>query len=76
MRYVVARYNVYVRETTYRICVTDSLRITSKNTADYVGGTYFTARYADLIKPKEKEEQEERTAEDVINHIKQGLERL
>lgn len=74
MRYVVARYNEYVRETTYRICVSDSLRIISENSAMSVGGKYFTARYYDLVKPKKQEE--ERTAEDVINHIKQGLERL
>lgn len=74
MRYVVARYNQYQRETTYRICVTDPLRIITENTSASFGGKAFTARWIELVKPEEKEDS--RTAQEVIQHIRDGLGRL
>lgn len=35
--------------------VADALKATAENTAKYVGGNYIKARYADVIKPKQRE---------------------
>lgn len=73
MRYVLARVNQNQRDEAYRICVTDSLRILTENTAAIVGGKEFRFRYADLVF---KKQEETRTADEVIDHIRQGLGRL
>lgn len=73
---MVERFNQQQRDTAYRICVTDALRLISENTAMQVaGGKYFTMRYADIIKPK-RNETEGRSADDVINKIRDGLRRI
>ena len=73
LRYVYARYEERQREEAYRICVTDSLRILTENTAEIVGGKMFTVRYFDLTHPRKEET---RTAGEVIEHIRNGLRRL
>lgn len=52
MRYVLARYRKHMRDLTYRIYVTDCLRIITENTAKCSagGGTYMTGRYIDSMK--------------------------
>ena len=52
MRYAIARFNQHQRDLAYRIYVTDCLRIISENTAKMVGGSYITAKFADIINPK------------------------
>lgn len=61
MRYALARWRLYQREEAYRIYVTDSLKAFGK----------FEVRYIDYFKPEEK-----RTAEDIIGHIRAGLEEI
>ena len=52
MRYAMARYQSQQRDLAYRIYVTDCLRIISENTAKICGGSYITAKFADIINPK------------------------
>ena len=52
MRYAIARYQSQQRDLAYRIYVTDCLRIISENTAKMGGGSYITAKFADIITPK------------------------
>ena len=63
MRYALARWSIYQREEVYRIYVTDSLKAFGK----------FERRYVDLFEP---EVQDDRTADEIINHIKSGLQNL
>lgn len=48
MRYAVARYNEYRRETAYRVYVTDCLC----RMAVFCGADKSMPRYADLLKPQ------------------------
>lgn len=48
MRYAVARYNEYRRETAYRVYVTDCLRVM----AVFCGADKTLSRYADAIRPQ------------------------
>ena len=52
MRYAMARYQSQQRDLAYRIYVADCLRIISENTAKMGGGSYITAKFADIINPK------------------------
>lgn len=54
------------KDAAYRIYVTDALRIVAENTAQYVGGNYIKARYADMIEPKK---QDSRTCEEITADI-------
>lgn len=61
MRYALARWRLYQREEAYRIYVTDSLKVYGK----------FDTRYIDYFRPEEK-----RTAEDIIDKIRTGLQEI
>lgn len=61
MRYAQARYEKNTRDWAYRVYVTDSLKV--------IGG--LNIRYADLFRPEEN-----RTAEEIIGNIKDGLNKL
>ena len=66
MRYATARFNQHQRDLAYRIYVTDCLRIISENTAKMCGGSYITAKLADIINPKPVED---RTGEEIAADI-------
>ena len=66
MRYAVTRYQSQQRDLAYRIYVTDCLRIISENTAKMGGGSYITARFADIINPKPVDD---RTGEEIAADI-------
>ena len=67
MRYATARFNQHQRDLAYRIYVTDCLRIISENTAKIGGGSYITAKFADIINPKPVDNQTgEEIAADII----------
>ena len=67
MRYAMARYQSQQRDLAYRIYVTDCLRIISENTAKMVnGGSYITAKLADIINPKPVDN---RTGEEIAADI-------
>ena len=66
MRYAMARFNQHQRDLAYRIYVTDCLRIISENTAKMGGGSYITAKFADIINPKPVDN---RTGEEIAADI-------
>ena len=66
MRYAMARYQSQQRDLAYRIYVTDCLRIISENTAKMGGGSYITAKFADIINPKQVDK---RTGEEIAADI-------
>ena len=66
MRYAIARYQSQQRDLAYRIYVTDCLRIISENTAKMGGGSYITAKLADIINPKHVDN---RTGEEIAADI-------
>ena len=68
MRYAMARYKSQQRDLAYRIYVSDCLRIISENTAKICGGSYITAKLADIINPKPVDDRTgEEIAVDIIN---------
>ena len=66
MRYAMARYQSQQRDLAYRIYVADCLRIISENTAKMGGGSYITAKFADIINPKPVDD---RTGEEIAADI-------
>lgn len=66
MRYAMARYQSQKRDLAYRIYVSDCLRIISENTAKMGGGSYITAKLADIINPKPVDD---RTGEEIAADI-------
>ena len=66
MRYAMARYQSQQRDLAYRIYVTDCLRIISENTAKMCGGSYITAKLADIINPNPVDN---RTGEEIAADI-------
>ena len=66
MRYAMARYKSQQRDLAYRIYVSDCLRIISENTAKMCGGSYITAKLADIINPKLVDD---RTGEEIAADI-------
>lgn len=73
MRYVKARASQNALDKSYRIYVTDSLKMLTENTSRYAGGSSFTLRYVDLIK---KPVNETRTSEEIIGGIKGKLKQM
>ena len=75
--YVIEHYIAFFqkeqKDKAYRLYVTDALKIITENTAKLNGGTYLTGRYAEMIEPRKEET---RTAEEIIDTIKEKLERL
>ena len=66
MRYAMARYQSQQRDLAYRIYVSDCLRIISENTAKMCGGSYITAKLADIINPNPVDN---RTGEEIAADI-------
>lgn len=67
MRYVKARLEIEYRELTYRIYVTETLKHLAR----------LNIGYSELLeRVSTPQKVETRTAEEVIDHIKQGLEKL
>ena len=66
MRYAIARYQSQQRDLAYRIYVSDCLRIISENTAKMGGGSYITAKFADIINPMPVDN---RTGEEIASDI-------
>lgn len=70
MRYAVARYNEYRRETAYRVYVTDCLR----RMAVFCGADGSLPRYADLLNPQKSTDN--RSGDEILADIvtRAGLE--
>lgn len=73
MRYVLARYKSQQRDLAYRIYMADNIRIIGENAAKMCGGSYITARFADLLEPKPVDT---RTGEEIVADVikKAGIE--
>ena len=61
-----ARLNERAKTESYRIYVTDALRVVAENTARFASGNYIKARYADMIEPKK---QDNRTGDEIVADI-------
>ena len=73
MRYVKAKIEKETLDKTYRIYVTDSLKMISENTAKFAGGNALSKRYVDFIT---KQTVETRTGEEIIDTIQDKLRKL
>ena len=73
MRYVKARIEQENLDKTYRIYVTDSLKMIAENTAIPNGGKVFSKRYAEFT---EKKPEETRSSDEIIDSIQGKLQRL
>ena len=75
--YVIEHYIAYFQkeqqEKMYKIYITDSLKMIAENTAKAHGGSYLNSRFIDIIEPGKEET---RTAEEVIDDLKEKLRRL
>lgn len=60
-------------EKAYNNYVTRCLRLIAENSAKLSGGSYIKMEYEDIIKPRKIET---RTSEEIINDIRQKLEKL
>lgn len=70
MRYVKAKAKKEAEEKTYRIYLSDGIKMISENTAKYAGGTSFKKRYFDLIRA---EQEETRNSDEIIDSIRKKL---
>ena len=52
MRYAIARFNQHRRDLAYRFYVSECLRMIGENTAKVGGGSYMTAKFEEIIRPK------------------------
>lgn len=75
MRYFKARLTEETQTLKYRIYVTDALQGITNNTGRLGGGLCMNTRYFDFIKT-EPQEEETRTSEEIIAHIKNKLKGL
>lgn len=66
MRYLKARWNEYVRETGYRIYITDTLQNISENMARLGGGSYVKTRWRDNAFGSFGEKEDNRPVEEQI----------
>lgn len=64
----VKMYNDAQRQETYKIYVSDVLRILAENTAKIVGGGYIKKRYIELMEP-EKCKKDNRSAQEIIDDV-------
>ena len=69
----ISYFNKIQRQKIYQMYVTDTLRLIAENSAKINGGSYIKARYIDLIEPAKEEK---RTAEEIIDGMKEKLRRL
>ena len=59
-----------IQEQSYRVYVTDALKVITENTAKLGGGSYLRTRYYDIENPPPEEK---RTPKDIINHMKEKI---
>lgn len=64
------------KEETYRVYVTETLRLIAENTARLGSGGYLKARYPELISPEPEEPEESRGGEEIVARVKARLDSL
>lgn len=72
MRYAESRFLTFQREETYRIFVTESLKLIAENTAAFAGGKIIKTSYAEILKNTSKPVSNE-SYDEIIARIKKGL---
>ena len=68
-----------INDELFRCYVTDALKVIAENTARFNSGSHMKGRYADITvdRPTEEDkEKEERTAQDVINGLREKMRKL
>ena len=71
--YCIASFQREQEETAYKVYISDTLKLIAENTAKVSQGNYINVRYYDLINPKPVDN---RTEEEIIDHIKNKLNQL
>lgn len=73
MRYAIARYNQHQRDLAYRIYLSECVRITTLNTANFTGGSYIEKKFMDILNPQPEDN---RTAVEIVADVfeKMGIE--
>ena len=71
--FCIASFKREQEELAYKIYVTDTLKLIAENTAKIGQGSYIKARYYDIINPKPVDN---RTEEEIVDHIKNKLKQL
>lgn len=67
-------YKQKSKELLYKIYITDALKLIAENSAKAAGGGYLTRRFSDMI-VESKGTQEKRTPDEIIESIKEKIER-
>ena len=73
MPYVKAKFAEAQEQEFKDVYITDTLRLMNENVAEIAGGKVITERYYDRLHPPQTDT---RTEAEVIEHIRDGLERL
>lgn len=73
-KYLQAHYRLKYERTLRDTYITDALKNINDAVVQYLSGSVMTSRYIDILKRKEKEDA--RTADEIIQDIKQGLNKL
>lgn len=60
-----AKVSAKNEELTYRIYITDALKVISENTAKFAGGSYIKNRYIDIVNGT-LPEKDERTGDEIV----------
>lgn len=69
MGYCKARLVRELEEKTYRVYVTDALKLTGENTARFVGGSWLSTRWLDALTPEPQRVVDDRKAEEIAADI-------
>lgn len=77
MEHCVAAFLKKQKDKLYQVYITDTLKMIAENTSNFAGGKAPNMRWVDAMNSLEKpKEEEEKTAEEVIDHIKEKLAKM
>lgn len=74
MDYCVSAFSKKAHEESWRSYIADGIYAISNSITNALGGIAVSKKYSELHAPKK--EKKERTAKEVINHLKEGLNKL
>ena len=76
MEHCVAAFLKKQNDKLYQVYITDTLKMIAENTSNFAGGKAPGIRWIDAMNDMEKPKEEEKTAEEVIDHIKEKLAKM
>lgn len=77
MEHCVAAFLKKQKDKLYQVYITDTLKMIAENTSNLAGGKAPSMRWVDAMNSLEKpKEEEEKTAEEVIDRIKEKLAKM